>query len=193
MTPTSRIRAGNGPARRLEIAKTSDSQPASSSRPSSRMAGLKRSMWPTWTGGAPGAVAAATIRSASAGVAASGFSMRTAMPRSSAARASGRCVGGRGRDDDRVEVRLGQHGERLGERLGAGPGGGRAEGLCVEVGDGDQTHVGQAAEDAQMVAAHRAETDQPDAQLALADRGPGGGHRAAARSGARWTAAARRR
>ena len=52
--------------------------------------GLNRSMWPTWTGGAPGADAAATIWSASAGVAASGFSTRTAMPRSIAARVSGR-------------------------------------------------------------------------------------------------------
>ena len=78
--------------------------------------------------------------------------------------------GGRGRDHDRVEVRLGQHGERLGERLGAGPGSSRPEGLRVEVGDGDQSHVGQAAEDAEMVAAHRAEADQPGAQLAVADR-----------------------
>ncbi len=91
--------------------------------------------------------------------------------------------GGRGRDDDRVEVRLCQHRERLGECLGAGPGGRRAKGFRVEVGDGDQSHVGQAAQDAEVVPAHRAEADQPDAQLAVADRGPGGGHRTAARSG----------
>jgi hypothetical protein len=88
VTPTSRIRAGNGPARREAIAYTADSQPSPMSRPSSRTAGLKRSTWPTWTG-TPARRAADTIAIPSSTVAASGFSTRTAVPRSIAARASG--------------------------------------------------------------------------------------------------------
>jgi hypothetical protein len=52
---------------------------------------LKRSTWPTWIG-TPVAADAATSLSASAGVAASGFSTSIAIPRSAAASASGRWV-----------------------------------------------------------------------------------------------------
>ena len=106
------------------------------------------------------------------------------MPRSSAARASGRwaVVGAAMTTASRsasASIASGSAKAWAPDRAAAA-----AEGLGVEVGDGDQAHVGQAAQDAQVVAAHRAEADQPDAQLAVADRGPGGGHRAAARSGA---------
>ena len=76
VTPTSRMRAGNGPARRLVIAYTLESQPAPRRRPSSSTAGLNRSTWPTWTG-TPFARDASTIRSASETVPARGFSTRT--------------------------------------------------------------------------------------------------------------------
>ena len=152
----------------------STASPRSSSRPSSRTAGLKRSTWPTWTGAAPAADAAATIRSASAGVAASGFSTRTAMPRSIGGQRE-REVGRRRRgDDDGVEVGLDEHRLRLGVAFRArSPARRRARG---RPGRGSETATSatssRALEHAQVVPAHRPEPDETDARRAPADRLP---------------------
>ena len=177
VTPTSRIRAGNGPARRLEMAKTVDSQPASSTRPSSRIAGLNRSMWPTWTGGAPAADAAATSSVGLRRRRGQRLLDEDGDPALDRGQGQRQVAGGRRRDDDRVEVRLGQHGQRLAERWAPD----RVLAAARAPGSGSATAAsrtpGSAAEHAQVVAAHRPEADQPDPHLALADGRPGAGHR----------------
>ena len=192
VTPTSRMRAGNGPARRLEIAKTVDSQPASSRRPSSRIAGLKRSMWPTWTGGAP--------RRRGRGHDLVGFGRcrgerlldEDGDPALDRCERERQVAGRRSRDDDRVEVGLGQHRHRLVVRLRAGVGAGRARGRS---GPGRRPRPAgrrrSSRQDAQVVPAHRPKADQPDAQLAVADREPR--RRSSAQRAARSPACASRR
>ena len=171
----SRRRRGSGPGTGRRGARRSrrrvDSQPAASSRPSSRTAGLNRSTWPTWTG-TPRSRAAATIRIPSSTVAASGFSTRTgdaALDRGEGERHVGR---GRRRDrrarraPPRAIIASGSanpwapalrpsRGERVGDRIG----------------DGREADVGAAGEDPQVVAAHRPEAREADA--AAADRRPG--------------------
>ena len=189
VTPTSRMRAGNGPARRLVIAKTVDSQPASSSRPSSRTAGLNRSMWPTWTGGAP------ARRRGGHDLVRLGRRRRQrlldedgdpALDRGEGERQVGRRRRG---DDDGVEVGLGEHRQRLGEALGAGRAAAAAERVGVRVGDGHEPDVRRPGPGrAGGCGPSSPRPIEPDAQLAVADRRPGAGHRAAApwRVGRRW-------
>ena len=164
VTPTSRIRAGNGPARRrrdrvdrrqpavvdqpaelehgrVEPLDVADLDRAPRSRGPRRRSASPRRSWPR----------AASRRG-------------PRCPRSMAARASG-TWGRRGGDDDGVELRLGDHRQRLREALGAGLGGRRRRGPRST---GSATATSRmsvpAAEDPEVVAAHRPEAREADPQ-----------------------------
>ena len=77
-------------------------------------------------------------------------------------------VGGRrSRDDDRVEVGLRDHRERLRESLGASRAGGRFDGGRQRVGNGGNVSVRVCLEHTQVVAAHRSESGEADAHRAI--------------------------
>ncbi len=120
VTPTSRIRAGNGPARRLDD-RVDRRQPARLEQPAELE---DRRVEPLDVADLDRHAARRAPRrrsgSASSSVAASGFSTRTgdaALDRGERERQVGRRRRG---DDDRVELGLGDHRQRLGEPLGAG-------------------------------------------------------------------------
>ena len=117
--------------------------------------------------------------SPSSTVAASGFSTRTADAALDRREGEGHVGRRRGGDDDRVELRLRDHRQRLGESLGAGQGDRAVERLGDGIGDGGEADVRASGEDPEVVAAHRAEARQADAQRPITGRAPGCRHRAA--------------
>ena len=167
MTPTSRIRAGNGPRRVALIWKMRPSSPAWSRRRSSRIAGLKRSMWPT-VSIRPAAAAASIIAWASSRVAAIGFSTSTLAPRAKRRERRGEVEAGRRDDADEVELLLRQHPLRVLEPASATPGGGLRTGAWIGIGDRDQVDpVDDLVPDSDVVAAHHPETHHAGAQRAF--------------------------
>ena len=76
-------------------------------------------------------------------------------------------------DDDRVEVGFGEHREGLREPLGAGPGRRRLDGRPIGVGDRHEPGARHRRQDAEMVTAHRTETDEADAEVAVPGGRPG--------------------
>ena len=83
-------------------------------------------------------------------------------------------VGGRRRrDDERVELDLGDHRQRLGEALGADLLDGGGQRGRDRIGDRDERGVGTRGDDPQVVPAHRPEAGEADPQPAVAGRLPG--------------------
>ena len=166
-TPTSRIRAGNGPRRVALIWKIRPSSPASSRRRSSRIAGLKRSMWPT-VSILPAAAAASIICLGL--LAGRGDRLLDEHVGATAERRERRreVKAGRRDDADEVELLLRQHPLRIVEAAGATPDGGLREGARVRIGDGHQVDVvDELVPDPDMVAAHHPETHHAGAQRAV--------------------------
>ena len=73
-------------------------------------------------------------------------------------------AGRRRRDDDGVELRFGEHRQRLAVALGTAPSLAAAERLGVRIGDRHKPDAARAASTPKVVAAHRAEADQADAR-----------------------------
>ena len=168
------MRAGNGPARRLTMAKMLVSQPSRSSWPEAQDRGvvaLDVADLDRHAGCAAGGDDRQRLR-VRRGKRLLHEDRHAALDR----RVGQRAVEGRGRgDDDPVELGLGDHRHRVREARGTGLGGDGRDGVGVRVGDGGQERVRVPGHDAHVVAAHGAQADEADAELVVARLS---GHRA---------------
>ena len=147
---------------------------------------MKRSTWPTWIG-TPVSAAAVTRRSASGRRRREGLLDERRDPAPDRRKPQAE-VGRRWRgDDDGIEGVLGQHFLRLDVAPGLGGRASRLEDFGERIRDGHELDILTGAQQLQVIATHRPESDQPDSRRALADRLPAA-HRSAVAACRRTTA-----